>query len=112
MEVIAIYWVKIEGTILQLFTEIKLCFLLQQFMLGNYSFQIKAFDPTNNTIQEGYKFAKPIKISMFYDVDNLVNANKRVVNKDVKKDDIDPVLYLWDLKNKTWYVIVIIVNRV
>ncbi|KAK3735001.1 hypothetical protein QZH41_001674 [Actinostola sp. cb2023] len=72
-----------------------------QFMLGNYSFQIKAFDPTNNTIQEGYKFAKPIKISMFYDVDNLVNANKRVVNKDVKKDDIDPVLYLWDLKNKT-----------
>jgi len=71
-------------------------------MLGNYSFQIKAFDPNNNTLREGYSFAKPIKISMFYDVDNLVNANKRVVNKELEKDDIDPVLYLWDLNNQTW----------
>jgi hypothetical protein len=39
---------------------------------------------------------------MFYDVDNLVKANKRVVNNEVKKDDIDPVLYLWDIENNTW----------
>ncbi|XP_031557393.1 uncharacterized protein LOC116294015 [Actinia tenebrosa] len=74
----------------------------KQFMLGNYSFQIKAMEPLNNTIKEGYKFAKPIKISMFYDVDNLVRANKRVVNKEVNKEDINPVLYLWDIKNNTW----------
>ncbi|KAJ7389337.1 hypothetical protein OS493_032194 [Desmophyllum pertusum] len=48
----------------------------KQFMLGNYSFVIKALDPVNNTVQEGFKFAKPITIAMFYDVDNLVKANK------------------------------------
>ena len=71
-------------------------------MLGNYSFMIKALDPVNNTIQEGYQFAKPITLSMFYDVDNLVKANKKHVNKEVTKEDIDPVLYLWDPENKTW----------
>ena len=71
-------------------------------MLGNYSFQIKALDPLNDTVQEGFKFAKPIKLSMFYDVDNLVKANKEHVNNELTKDDIDPVLYLWDPKNETW----------
>ncbi|EDO42273.1 predicted protein [Nematostella vectensis] len=73
-----------------------------QFMIGNYSFQIKALSPQNNTPEEGYKFAKPIKISMFYDVDKLVNANRRVTNKEVTKYDIDPVLYLWNKNNNTW----------
>ena len=71
-------------------------------MLGNYSFVIKALDPVNNTVQEGFKFAKPITIAMFYDVDNLVKANKEHVNNEVTKEDIDPVLYLWDPKNETW----------
>ena len=71
-------------------------------MLGNYSFVIKALDPQNNTVQEGFKFVKPIKISMFYDVNNLIEANKEHVNKEVTKEDIDPVLYLWDLDNETW----------
>ena len=72
-------------------------------MLGNYSFQIKALDPQNDTVQEGFRFTKPIKLSMFYDVDNLVKANKEHVNNEVTKDDIDPVLYLWDPRNETWY---------
>ena len=71
-------------------------------MLGNYSFVIKALDPVNNTVREGFEFAKPIKIAMFYDVDNLVKANKKHVNNEVTKEDIDPVLYLWDPKNETW----------
>ena len=39
---------------------------------------------------------------MFYDVDNLVKANKKVVSDEVEKEDIDPVLYLWDPKNESW----------
>ena len=76
--------------------------LKQQFKLGNYSFQIKALDPETNTVQEGYHFKKPISISMFYDVDNLVKANKKVVSNEVEEEDIDPVLYLWDPKNESW----------
>ena len=74
----------------------------QQFMLGNYSFVIKALDPKNNTVKEGFKFAEPITITMFYDVDNLVKANNKHVNNELTKEDIDPVLYLWDPKNETW----------
>ena len=71
-------------------------------MLGNYSFQIKALDPVTNKIQEGFKFAKPIKIATFYDVGNLINANKKHVNNELTKEDVHPVLYLWDPKNETW----------
>ena len=74
----------------------------QQFMLGNYSFVIKALDPKNNTVKEGFKFAEPITIAMFYDVDNLVKANRKHVNNELTKEDIDPVLYLWDPQNETW----------
>ena len=71
-------------------------------MLGNYSFVIKALDPVNNSVQEGYKFAKPITISMFYDVNKLVKSNKKHVNNEVTKEDVVPVLYLWDPENETW----------
>jgi len=71
-------------------------------MLGNYSFVIKALDPRNNTVQEGFTFVKPIKLSMFYEVNNLIEANKKHVNKEITKEDIDPVLYLWDPENETW----------
>ena len=73
-------------------------------MLGNYSFVIKALDPQDNTVKEGFKFSKPITIAMFYDVDNLVKANSKHVNNEVTKEDIDPVLYLWDSKNDSWWV--------
>ena len=71
-------------------------------MFGNYSFVIKALDPVNNTVQEGYEFVTPIKISMFYDVNKLVKANKKYVNNEVTKEDVDPVLYLWDPENEGW----------
>ena len=71
-------------------------------MLGNYSFVIKALDPQNNTVKEGFKFAKPITIAMFYDVDNLVKANSKHVNNELTMEDIDPVLYLWDSNNESW----------
>ncbi|XP_015767122.1 PREDICTED: uncharacterized protein LOC107345883, partial [Acropora digitifera] len=74
----------------------------KQLMLGDYSFVIKALDPVNNTVREGFSFAKPITISMFYDVDKLVKANKKHVNDEVTKEDVDPVLYLWDPINETW----------
>ena len=77
-------------------------------MLGNYSFQIKALDPVNNTVQEGYQFVKPIKIAMFYDVGNLVQANQKHVNNELTKEDVDPVLYLWDSENETWLVCLIL----
>ena len=75
-------------------------------MFGNYSFVIKALDPVNNTVQEGYEFVTPIKISMFYDVNKLVKANKKYVNNEVTKEDVDPVLYLWDPENEGWYVFI------
>ena len=71
-------------------------------MLGNYSFVIKALDPVNDTVLEGFKFVKPITIAMFYNVDNLVKANKKHVKNEVTKEDIDPVLYMWNPKKKTW----------
>ena len=71
-------------------------------MFGNYSFVIKALDPVNNTVQEGYEFVTPIKISVFYDVNKLVKANKKYVNNEVTKEDVDPVLYLWDPENEGW----------
>ena len=71
-------------------------------MLGNYSFQIKALDPVNDTVKEGFKFAKPIKLSMFYDVGNLVKANEKHVNNELTKEDVDPILFLWDPGNETW----------
>lgn len=76
--------------------------LQQQFLLGNYSFQIKALDPLTNTVQEGYRFDKPIKVDMFYDVANLVRANEKYVNKELTEEDVEPVLYLWDPDNHTW----------
>ena len=79
-----------------------LTFRRQQFMLGNYSFVIKALDPENNRVQEGYKFVKPITVAMFYDVNKLVKVNKKHVTSEVTKEDIDPVLYLWDPINETW----------
>ena len=39
---------------------------------------------------------------MFYEVDKLVKANKKHVNDEETKEDIDPVLYLWNPINKTW----------
>ena len=72
-------------------------------MLGNYSFQIKALDPVNNTLKEGYRFAKPVVINMFYDVDRLVESNPEVVSNEVNTDEVDPILFLWDPKNGTWY---------
>ena len=74
----------------------------QQFMLGNYSFQVKALDPLNDTVQEGYQFVKPIKIAMFYDVGNLVKANEKHVNNELTEEDVEPVLYLWNPVNETW----------
>ena len=53
-------------------------------------------------MKEGFKFAEPITIAMFYDVDNLMKANSKHVNNELTKEDIDPVLYLWDPKNETW----------
>ena len=77
-------------------------FLQQQFLLGNYTFLIKALNPLDNKVEEGYKFVKPIKISMFYDVGNLIKANGKHVNNDLTKEDVDPALYLWDPDNQTW----------
>lgn len=71
-------------------------------MLGNYSFLIKALNPLNNSVQEGYHFVKPIKIDMFYDVGNLVKANEKHVNNELTKEDVDPVLYMWNPHNQTW----------
>lgn len=76
--------------------------LQQQFLLGNYSFMIKALNPLKKTVTKGYRFVKPIKISMFYDVANLVKANGKHVNNDLTMEDVDPVLYLWDPDNQTW----------
>ena len=90
--------------ILLVFTAVSnYCSSLQQhFLLGNYSFMIKALNPLKNTVTEGYRFVKPVKISMFYDVANLVKANGKHVNNDLTKEDVDPVLYLWDPDNQTW----------
>ena len=77
--------------------------VFQQFKLGNYSFQIKAYEPENNTLQSEYRFKKPITITLVYDVDQMLKPNKKVVSDEVTSKDIDPVLLLWDEKNQTWY---------
>ena len=74
----------------------------QQFMLGNYSFQIKAVDTDNGSIIEGYQFAKPVVITMFFDVDKLVQSNKKVVSG-ISQQDVRPVLLLWNVHKKSWY---------
>jgi hypothetical protein len=76
---------------------------LQHFKLGDYSFQIKAYEPENNTLQSHYHFKKPITITLVYDVEQMLKLNKRVVSNEVTNEDMDPVLLLWDAKNKTWY---------
>ena len=82
--------------------------MLQHFKLGDFSFQIKAYEPTNNTLQSKYRFKKPITITMVYDVDQMLKQNKKVVSDDVTKEDIEPVLLLWDAKNRSWYLILIL----
>ncbi|XP_028399178.1 uncharacterized protein LOC114522645 isoform X2 [Dendronephthya gigantea] len=75
----------------------------KHFKLGNYSFQIKAYEPENNTLEEEYRFKKPITISLFYDVDQMLKQNKKTVSSEVNNNDIDPVLLLWHTKNQTWF---------
>ena len=65
---------------------------------------MKAYEATNNTLQSKYHFKKPITITLFYDVDQMLKGNKKVVSDEVTNKDIDPVLLLWDTKNKTWWV--------
>lgn len=78
--------------------------VLQHFKLGNYSFEINAYEPENNTLQSEYRFKKPITITLVYDVEQMLKLNERVVSDEVTKEDIDPVLLLWDKKNQTWYL--------
>ena len=33
----------------------------------------------------------------------MLKLNKKVVSDEVTKEDIDPVLLLWDTVNQTWY---------
>ena len=70
--------------------------------MGNYSFQIKAYDTVNNSLQSNYQFKKPVTISLFYDVEEMLKKNKKLVSDEVTKDDIDPVLLLWDVEKKIW----------
>ena len=34
----------------------------------------------------------------------MLKLNKKVVSDEVTKEDIDPVLLLWDTVNQTWYL--------
>jgi hypothetical protein len=79
-------------------------FSLKHFKLGDYSFQIKAYEAENNTLQSKYHFKKPITITLVYDVEQMLRMNKKVVSDEVTNEDIDPVLLLWDEKNETWYL--------
>ena len=79
-------------------------YVLQHFKLGDYSFQIKAYEPENNTLHSQYRFKKPITITLVYDVNQMLKQNKKVISDDVTNEDIDPVLLLWDTKNQTWYL--------
>ena len=62
----------------------------------------------NVSSQTSFIFSKPVILTVFYDVDELLVGNSKTVSKDVTKEDIDPVIWLWDTKNKTWYNIQII----
>ncbi|CAB4011511.1 Hypothetical predicted protein [Paramuricea clavata] len=76
---------------------------MKHFKLGDYSFQIKAFEAENNTLQSEYRFKKPITITLVYDVEQMLKINKKVVSNEVTNEDVDPVLLLWDVKNQTWF---------
>ena len=66
-----------------------------------------AYEPKNNTLQTGYRFQKPITITLVYDVRQMLKLNKKIVSDEVTKEDIDPVLLLWDNVNQTWYLEII-----
>ena len=103
-ETTLIYWMTRDNSLFlsrDIFNTL-FCFSFQHFKLGNYSFQIKAYEPENNTLQSEYHFKKPITISLFYDVDQMLKGNKKTVSNEVTNEDIDPVLLLWDTKNQTW----------
>ena len=70
--------------------------------MGNYSFQIKAYDTVNNSLKSKYRFKKPVTISISYDVEQMFKKYKKVLSNEVTSDDIDPVLLLWDLEKKIW----------
>ena len=57
----------------------------------------------NESMGTGFMFSKPVILTIFYDVEELLATNSKTVNKDVTKEDIDPVILLWDTKNKSWY---------
>ena len=87
-------------------TNILYLYALQHFKLGNYSFEITAYDPTNNTLRSGYRFEKPVIVILYYDVEEMLKSNAKVVSTEVTKQDINPVLLLWDTQNQTWYDLV------
>ena len=35
----------------------------------------------------------------------MLKGNNEVVSNEVAKQDIDPILLLWDSKNQTWYAV-------
>lgn len=72
----------------------------RNFAFGNYSFTIKAVD-SNGTTQEGYKFAKPVVITLYFDVGGLADR-KAGQSSGGGASDWSPQLNFWDTGTQQW----------
>ena len=62
-------------------------------MAGDYTFAIKAKDDSG-AIMEGFRFAKPMTVTMFFEVPSSVPADQA--------DAYVPKMNLWDTATSSW----------
>jgi hypothetical protein len=76
--------------------------LQNNFRYGNYTFSIRAYERSNGTgtrtAVDNFTFAKPVRISVYYDVHRLLNT----VNDDGFVANAQPVLMFYSTVKKRW----------
>lgn len=71
----------------------------ENFKFGNYSFTIKVKDH-NGSVVDGYRFAKPVLLSMFYDVSGLADRVSGGVTQD--DDSFTPKMTFFNTRTQRW----------
>ena len=67
----------------------------QNLKFGDYSFTLKAKDPKTGQVDEGFAFEKPIRISMMYAIDKILEG-------EAAPTDWEPSLQIFDIDTGDW----------
>ena len=67
----------------------------QNLKFGDYSFTLKAKDPETGQVDEGFAFEKPIRISMMYGIDKILEG-------EAAPTDWEPSLQIFDVDTGDW----------